>query len=112
MNIAWEVRYIVCVCLSRKYSVVFGAGGTTVAIPSNVSAMSDGSVLIYTASTGPNLCGGAQGDFVIPATVSEDSRSRLLGVALAGQLFQKPLIIDYDGTCIGARHVVFLVQTQ
>lgn len=93
-------------------SAVFAAAGSTNAIPTNVSAMSDGSVLMYTASAGPNFCGGAQGDFVIPSTVSEGSRSRMLGIALAGKLSQQAIGIYYDGTCVGGRHVVNLIMIQ
>ena len=94
-----------------SFNTAFGASGTTYAIPTAVAAQSDGSVLIYTAATGPNICGGVQGDFVIPTTVSEGSRSRMLGIALAGKASQTTLAIYYDGTCVGARHVVYIVQS-
>jgi hypothetical protein len=91
-------------------STAFGASGAFTALASNVATVNDGSVLIYlSAPGGPNFCGGAQGDFVIPATVSENTRSRMLAIALSAKALTQPLTIYYDGTCSNGRHVAYLL---
>jgi hypothetical protein len=87
----------------------FSAVAITNAVPIKVFAQDNGVVVIYVGSAGPNVCGGTQGDFVIPATVSDAARSRMLSLALAARASQSSLAIYYDGTCEGGRHITSLV---
>jgi hypothetical protein len=85
-------------------------GGAFTGAPTTVASMNDGSVLVYVNASGaPNFCGGAAGDFVVPPTVSEATRSRMLAIALSAKVSNTALQVYYDGTCFNGRHVTYIL---
>ena len=78
--------------MSLISSLAFADGGfiTMAANQLTIAAPSDGTVLIYIGANGPIFFGGAQGDFVVPPSVNENARSRMLAVALQAKATQWP----------------------